>query len=67
VSIVYAGSTVDRLVDIELKQGEKWEQSIGFIPQHIGDNQKVEFLLYLDNSQVPEDTLQLLINAKAAR
>ncbi len=62
-----AGSAIDRLGPIELKPGEKWEQPIGFTPQHIGDNQKVEFILFMDNASTPENTLQLLVNVDPAR
>jgi uncharacterized membrane protein len=49
-------------ISIELEQGEKWEQEIGFAPQHIGDSQEVEFLLYKDGSSTAEDTLHLWVN-----
>jgi uncharacterized membrane protein len=50
---------------IELKPGEKWEQEIKFTPQHTGDNQKLEFLLFKDSDPTVE-SLQLWINVKAA-
>ena len=33
---------------IVLADNEEWEQPVTFIPQMVGDNQEVEFLLYLD-------------------
>ncbi|HEX7475965.1 MAG TPA: hypothetical protein VF318_08370, partial [Dehalococcoidales bacterium] len=62
--IYYAGSVLDRLESIELPQDGKWEQLIGFVPQHTGDNQKVEFSLYKNGETQPEDTLHLWVNVK---
>jgi len=67
VNIIYLGKSVSQLEQIELQQGEKWEQEIGFIPEHAGDNQQVEFLLYRDGFPSPVDTLYLWINAKTAQ
>jgi uncharacterized membrane protein len=55
---------VNQLRQIELQQGEKWEQVIGFAPQHIGDNQKVEFLLFKGDDGVLEKSIHLWINVK---
>jgi uncharacterized membrane protein len=63
-AIYYAGNVLDRLESIELPQDGKWEQLIGFVPQHTGDNQKVEFLLYKNSETQPEDTLHLWVNVK---
>jgi uncharacterized membrane protein len=59
--INYGGTIVDQLGGIELRQGEKWEQEIGFAPRHIGDGQKVEFLL-LKDGKTSETSLHLWIN-----
>jgi uncharacterized membrane protein len=63
-TITHDGIQADRIEPIQLQTGEKWEQKVGFAPQHIGDNQKVEFLLYkVDNSTV-ENSLRLWIDVK---
>lgn len=62
--IYFAGKNLTRLEQIELPQDGKWEQLIGFVPQHTGDNQKVEFLLYKNGETAPEDTLHLWVNVK---
>jgi uncharacterized membrane protein len=49
---------------VRLEPGEKREQVIGFAPQHVGDNQKVEFFLYKDGAATAEDTLHLWVNVK---
>jgi uncharacterized membrane protein len=62
--INYAGKTLTRLEHIELPKGGKWEQEIGFSPQHSGDNQKVEFQLYKNGETKPENTLHLWVSVK---
>jgi uncharacterized membrane protein len=63
-TITLDGIQSDQIEPIQLQTGEKWEQKVGFAPQHIGDNQKVEFLLYkVDNSTV-ENSLHLWIDVK---
>ena len=66
VNINNGEAIVDQLGPIELKQGEKWEQETGFIPRHVGDNQKVEFILFKDNNVAPDNSLSLWINVKEA-
>jgi uncharacterized membrane protein len=48
----------------ELEPDEKWEQEVGFLPSHKGANQKVEFLLFKNNSTLPEKSLQIWINVR---
>jgi nucleoside-diphosphate-sugar epimerase len=45
----------------------RWEQPIGFAPQHVGDNQKVEFFLYKDGAATAEETLHLWVNVRGGR
>jgi uncharacterized membrane protein len=66
VSTNNGGTIVDQLGPIELKQGEKWEQEIGFAPRHVGYNQKVEFVLFKDNNIYPDSSLSLWINVEEA-
>jgi uncharacterized membrane protein len=61
--IEYSGNSVPELKPVELSPGEKWEGNIGFAPRRTGLKQKVEFLLFKDDFAVPEDTLQLWIDA----
>ena len=63
VNITYNGQNMSRLNAIPLEQGEKWESEIGFAPMHIGENQKVEVLLYKDGSAEAYNSLHLWINA----
>jgi uncharacterized membrane protein len=49
---------------IELRQGEKWERAIGILPQHLGDNQKVELSLFMDSQNIAYNSLHFWINVK---
>ena len=59
------GEWVDN-IPITLAHEEKWEQEIGFTLQHIGDNQKVSFILYKDGQPYFNDPLHLWVNMKGA-
>jgi len=63
ISINYDGGVVNRIGPFELAQGEKWEQKIGFAPQYVGDNQKVEFQLFKETDSIPVGSLHLRIDA----
>ncbi len=64
LNINNGGTIVGQLGPIELKQGEKWEQETGFVPRRVGDNQKVEFVLFKDNDIALDNLLSLWINVK---
>jgi len=66
VNIVSSGTIADILGPIELQQGEKMEKEIGIVPLHLGENQKVELLLFQGTETTLEDSLRLWINVKAA-
>jgi uncharacterized membrane protein len=66
VKIYVNGTSTDILGPIELQQDKKWENVIGIVPQHIGDNQKVELLLLSGLETTPEDSLSFWVNVKNA-
>ena len=66
VNMNYNGTSINRLKQIELQPNEKWEQGISFAPQHIGDNQKVEFLLLKGDKDILENPLHLWIKVREA-
>lgn len=66
VDLLYNGSFVDRMINITLPQGETWEQEIGFAPRDLGQNQKLEILLYKEGKSQPVDSLHLWINVREA-
>ena len=49
---------------IELANDERWEETISFTPDRVGDNQKVEFLLYKNGQGEPYLKLHLWVNVK---
>jgi uncharacterized membrane protein len=65
VNIHFQGQMFSRLEGIQLEQGAKWEQEIGFAPLHTGENQKVEFLLFKDGGTEVYNSLHLWVNVTA--
>jgi uncharacterized membrane protein len=66
VEINFEDARDNQSVPIELQSGEKWEQVIRFIPQHTGDKQKLELLLFKGSNPSAVDNLHLWINVKPA-
>jgi uncharacterized membrane protein len=64
--INYAGNNVSQLEVGTLGNGATWSGEIGFAPQHIGNGQDVDILLFKVDSSTPIDSLQLQINVSAA-
>ena len=64
VNIYFGGTITQQLGPIELQQGETWEKEIGIIPDHTGDSQEVELLLFNGIDNTSEDSLILWINVK---
>jgi uncharacterized membrane protein len=62
VGIPFQGEIVQSLGPIVLAPEEKWQQEIGIVPQHTGENQEVELQLYKDNGTEPYLTLHLWVN-----
>ena len=58
------GGLSSLLGPIELGDAKGWEQKIGIAPQHIGNGQKVEFMLYKDGNSDPYRVLDLWIDVK---
>lgn len=61
------GEQVESVGPVVLQHDERWEQEIGFAPTGPGDEQKVEFVLYLDGEPYFEDGkhLHLWVDGKA--
>lgn len=56
--------TVAKVDSVVLANGQKWEQQVGFIPDKVGDKQRVELLLYKDGEAEPYRTLYFLIDVR---
>ena len=46
VEVAIEGVKNNELGAVTLEDGEKWEGTVNFTPEKVGDNQKIEFLLY---------------------
>ena len=64
VKVEVNGVSVSEIGPLTLAHDEKWEEMVSFTPDRIGDNQKVEFLLYKNGESEPYRQLRLLIDVK---
>jgi uncharacterized membrane protein len=64
VAITINGEETTRTGTVYLKHQERWEQDVSFTPTRAGDNQKVEFLLYIDDVLEAVQTLHLWVDVK---
>ena len=65
VKIRVGGVEKNEVGPIVLDDGQKWEEVVGFTLDRVGDNQKVEFLLYKDGeSETYLKSLRLWIDVK---
>jgi len=64
VAVVIDGVKDKDVGPITLADKEKWEQEVSFSPSKVGDNQKVEFLLYKGGETTPSQELHLWIDVK---
>jgi uncharacterized membrane protein len=62
VPVYLDGVKLDELGPITLAHEEKWEREIGFAPEHVGNDQKVDFVLYEDGAPYFEEPLYFWIN-----
>jgi len=64
VEILVDGRSSNLIELPALAHGERWEDEVGFVPQQVGDNQKVEFILYKNGEKDPYSLLYLWINVR---
>jgi uncharacterized membrane protein len=62
ISVIFDGQTMQTLGPLKLADKEKWSSDITLTPTRIGDNQKVEFLLYKQGISEPYLTLRLWLD-----
>jgi uncharacterized membrane protein len=60
VVILLGDETIKTIDGIKLKHEERWEEKVSFNATKVGENMRLEFLLYKDEE--PYRSLQLLIN-----
>jgi len=64
VEVRIGGVTNKEIGPVVLTHEEKWEQEVSFTPSRVGENQKVEFLLYKRGHDKADLTLRLWIDVK---
>lgn len=64
VKVEVNGVSVSEIGPLTLAHDGKWEEMVSFTPDSIGNNQKVEFLLYKSGESEPYRQLRLLIDVK---
>jgi uncharacterized membrane protein len=63
IKVLFDGIDTRDLGPVTLASGETWDDYLFLLPQHTGDNQKVEFLLYKNtDSQLYLDPLYIWLN-----
>jgi uncharacterized membrane protein len=64
VEVAIEGAKSNEVGMVTLEDGEKWEGIVGFAPDRVGDNQKVEFLLYKQGWNGVYQRLHLWVDVK---
>jgi len=62
VEVLVDGEINELYGPLILGHDETWEQEVGFTPEHAGDDQRVEFILYRPSEEAPYETLYLNID-----
>jgi len=60
------GDVTDELESVHLVEGGTWENKVTIVPDHVGLEQKVEFLLYRGGEADPYRNLHLFIDVEGA-
>lgn len=55
---------INEVKSIVLANEEKWEQTVELVPNKLGDNQKLEFLLYKNKEEEPSLRLHLWVDVR---
>ncbi|MDD5289565.1 MAG: DUF1616 domain-containing protein, partial [Dehalococcoidales bacterium] len=55
-----------RTENLSLAPGEKWQNTISFVPKVATPEEKVEFLLFIDGQSEPYRKLHLWLNVKSS-
>ncbi len=67
VEIKLAGVPIAELGPVMLEHEEKWEKAVDITPLRVGENQKVEFLLFKEGQEKTTSLLHLWLNVKGER
>ena len=64
VAVLVGGTPKQEFGPMVLVDGDTWQGGVSFEFAHPGKNQKVEFFLYHEGSNSPEDSLQLTVTVE---
>lgn len=64
IEIRSSGIIIKEVGPVKLQHKQKWEQEVDFIPVSMGENQKVEFLLFKGGEDEPHQSLHLWLDVK---
>ena len=64
VEVRIEGIVSNQVGQVTLEHEEKWEEMVGFIPDRVGDKQKVEFLLYRQGQSEVYRSLHLVVDVQ---
>ncbi len=67
MEIKFAGVPIAELGPVMLEHEEKWEKAVDITPLRVGENQKVEFLLFKEGQEKTTSLLHLWLNVKGER
>ena len=65
VEVTIDGARYDEIGPVVLHHEDSWEREVSFMPTQIGDNQKVELLLYKQGQSEAYRRIHLWINVKS--
>lgn len=64
VVILFENEIIETMEGIKLKHEERWEEKVSFVPNKVGENIKLEFLLYKEKEKMPYRGLRLFVDVK---
>jgi uncharacterized membrane protein len=64
ITVLFDGEEIQTIDSIALADEGKWSDEVALIPSRVGDNQKVEFLLYKGEESVPYLALHLWLDVR---
>lgn len=64
IEVKIDGVKNNEVMGVELRHEEGWEREVSFTPAQLGDNQKVEFLLYRQGQSEAYRSLHLWVSVK---
>lgn len=64
VEVAIDGARYDEIGPVMLHHEDRWEREVVFVPARLGDNQKVEFLLYKQEQNEAYQRIHLWVNVR---